>query len=152
MSQLRVVLTHLSMLLSSPPVTRYGMSQSPALVHMYDEFLFGKNGSFPPGSIQSAKHFWTIPPDLNNYDHVYTPSIGSIFVGLGGIYHPEHGHCGVVYDMDLGSGEILTYEQNADGHRGPGRYRRNLDNILGFLTPTLMPWRTERPMLRRPHG
>jgi hypothetical protein len=117
-------------------ILNHGYDQCVALANTYHEDVLG----LPlPSGFESAFQWWddfAAQPNLTaNYIQVTeNPQHGDIFVGRYGLYQSANGHIGVVKENWDGS-TFGTIEQNAGKNRYVDYYRRNHQNILGFLRP-----------------
>lgn len=118
-------------------ILNHGFDQCVALANLYHESVIG--GGFVP--VNSAYQWWTefnrFPQLTSKYTQSASSAPGAIFVAKGGPYDAVHGHIGVVTaDNDI---RIATMEQNAGAWRYVGRYKRDMNGILGFLIPKVNP-------------
>lgn len=122
-------------------IKNHHYSQCVAVANLYSEAVLGNDFV----QVNSAYEWWTLRYVnsilLNQFYPQGSPTVGSIFVSLGGIYDPVHGHIGVVTAVH-GDGTFDTMEQNTGPwypQRYLYRYRRSMTNILGFLNPVNNP-------------
>lgn len=109
-----------------------------ALANLYHEYVLGK--PFVP--VGSAFQWWTLfnalPTLYQNYRQSQSPIAGAVVVSRWGIYNGKDGHIEVVVSVNP-DGTFNTMGQNGSGHRYVWRYRRTMQNILGFLHPVNNP-------------
>lgn len=119
-------------------VLNHGFDQCVALANLYHESVIG--GTFV--AVPSAYMWWTNYGDWEtlkaNYRTSQTPVAGAIFISRYGLYDAPNGHIGVVTKTHP-DGTFDTMEQNAGTWRYVGRYRRTMQNMLGFLVPRKNP-------------
>lgn len=115
-------------------VFNHGWDECVALANLYHESVLGK----PFVAVGSAYQWWTLfrnyPALYNTYKQSGAPVAGAVVVSRYGIYDSPNGHIEVVTSVNP-DGSFNTMGQNASGHRYVWRYRRTMQNILGFLHP-----------------
>lgn len=115
-------------------VFNHGWDQCVALANLYQESVLGQ----PFVAVGSAYQWWTLfrnyPALYNTYKQSGVPIAGAVVVSRYGIYDAPNGHIEVVTSVNS-DGSFNTMGQNASGHRYVWRYRRTMQNILGFLHP-----------------
>lgn len=115
-------------------VFNHGGDQCVALANLYQESVLGQ----PFVAVGSAYQWWTLfrnyPALFNTYKQSGVPIAGAVVVSRYGIYDAPNGHIEVVTSVNS-DGSFNTMGQNASGDRYVWRYRRTMQNILGFLHP-----------------
>ena len=115
-------------------VFNHGWDECVALANLYQESVLGQ----PFVAVGSAYQWWTLfrnyPALYNTYKQSGVPIAGAVVVSRYGIYDAPNGHIEVVTSVNS-DGSFNTMGQNASGHRYVWRYRRTMQNILGFLHP-----------------
>lgn len=115
-------------------VFNHSFDECVALANLYHESVLRE----PFVAVGSAYQWWTlyhsIPALYNTYTQSRTPIAGAVVVSRYGIYNAPNGHIEVVTSVNS-DGSFNTMGQNASGHRYVWRYRRTMQNILGFLHP-----------------
>lgn len=124
-----------------PNGTRVYNNGGDQCVALANQYVVGTLNLPLPVGIQSARQWWDnydADPRLHdNYVQISeAPQQGDIFVGIGNMYPPPHGHIGVVSRTWNGQ-SFGTMEQNAGtgAARWLWRYDRNYRDIMGFLRP-----------------
>lgn len=115
-------------------VFNHGWDECVALANLYQESVLGQ----PFVAVGSAYQWWTLfhnyPALYNTYKQSGVPIAGAVVVSRYGIYDAPNGHIEVVTSVNP-DGSFNTMGQNASGDRYVWRYRRTMQNILGFLHP-----------------